>query len=185
MPDSQITKNVLAQSVKELMRSKSLEKISVGEIARNCGLNRQTFYYHFKDKYDLVNWIYYTEAVKIMSDSLGSGHWLDAMCNLCIYMQKEKKFYINALKATGQNSLQDYLVHFVYDIVMALLDEVKEEEPLTEEDCEFVADFYSYAFVGLILKWADNGMQEDPCSLFQCIRRLLKTDVIRSIQKMV
>ena len=43
--------------MKELMKRKSLEKITVSDIVQNCGLNRQTFYYHFQDKYDLVNWI--------------------------------------------------------------------------------------------------------------------------------
>lgn len=62
-----ITKQALAASIKELMEREPLSKISVGDITSNCGVNRQTFYYHFKDKYELVNWIYYTETVKLMS----------------------------------------------------------------------------------------------------------------------
>ena len=58
MADSNITKNALATSLKNLMKEKPFEKISVSDICDACGMNRKSFYYHFKDKYDLVNWIF-------------------------------------------------------------------------------------------------------------------------------
>ena len=63
MPDSNITKHAIAAALKELCREKSFDKISIADITSTCGLNRQTFYYHFEDKYELLNWIYYTEGV--------------------------------------------------------------------------------------------------------------------------
>ena len=59
--DSNITKHALAQALKALTETLPFDKISVGNICAQCGLNRKSFNYHFKDKYDLVNWIYYTE----------------------------------------------------------------------------------------------------------------------------
>lgn len=59
MAGSNITKNALAQAMKELMLEKKFEKISVTDICNQCGMNRKSFYYHFRDKYDLVNWIFY------------------------------------------------------------------------------------------------------------------------------
>lgn len=65
MPDSLITKRALASSLKELMKTQPLTKISVGDICEKCGMNRKSFYYHFCDKYDLVNWIFDTEFSEI------------------------------------------------------------------------------------------------------------------------
>ena len=59
MSDSNLTKNALAASMKKLMREKPFDKISVSDICIDCGINRKSFYYHFRDKYDLVNWIFY------------------------------------------------------------------------------------------------------------------------------
>ena len=61
---SQITKNALAASLKKLLSKKELSKITITNITEECGVNRQTFYYHFKDIYDLLEWIFTNEVVK-------------------------------------------------------------------------------------------------------------------------
>ena len=66
MADSNITKNALAVSMKKLMEKKPFSKISVGDICEDCGMNRKSFYYHFRDKYDLVNWIFYVDFIERM-----------------------------------------------------------------------------------------------------------------------
>ena len=61
MADSNSTKSALADAMKKLMVCKSFAKISISDLCEECGLNRKSFYYHFKDKYDLVNWIFYVD----------------------------------------------------------------------------------------------------------------------------
>ena len=56
------TKKLLADSLKSMMTTVSLEKISVEQLTRQCGISRNTFYYHFQDKYQLVSWIFYQEV---------------------------------------------------------------------------------------------------------------------------
>lgn len=94
MSDSLITKKAIAGSLKELMRKKSLEKITVSDIVKNCGLNRQTFYYHFKDKYDLVNWIFNKEIVSALSVVSDGVDWSAALLNALNVMKREKVFIL-------------------------------------------------------------------------------------------
>ena len=68
MSGSLVTKQALANSLKELMNTQGFSKISVKDIVEKCGMNRKSFYYHFKDKYDLVNWIFYTELIVTIRD---------------------------------------------------------------------------------------------------------------------
>ena len=68
MPDSNITKRALAAALKELMETQPFARISVGDICQACDMSRKSFYYHFKDKYDLVNWIYYTECLTALRE---------------------------------------------------------------------------------------------------------------------
>lgn len=78
MPDSSITKKALADALKQLMAEKPLQKISVGDICERCNMNRKSFYYHFRDKYDLVNWVFYTEFAEqfIGEGQITSGFFL-------------------------------------------------------------------------------------------------------------
>lgn len=68
MADSNITKRALAEALKELLKAEPFAQVSVGEICEKCHMNRKSFYYHFKDKYDLVNWIYSTEFIAVAKE---------------------------------------------------------------------------------------------------------------------
>ena len=61
MADSNITKSALASALKELMETTPFAKITVSDICAKCNMNRKSFYYHFRDKFDLVNWIFDVE----------------------------------------------------------------------------------------------------------------------------
>ena len=82
MADSNITKRALAQAMKGLMAKQPFSKISVGDICEACGMNRKSFYYHFRDKYDLVNWIFYSEflASVQVAQCTNNEEFLESIC---------------------------------------------------------------------------------------------------------
>ena len=82
MPDSNITKKALAQTMKELMAKQPFSKISVGDICDACGMSRKSFYYHFRDKYDLVNWIFDTEFLQSIRPENYTAGWFWQICVL-------------------------------------------------------------------------------------------------------
>lgn len=63
---SQVTKRALEQSLKNLLLKKPLNKITINDITEDCGINRMTFYYHFQDIYDLVEWACIEDAKKLL-----------------------------------------------------------------------------------------------------------------------
>ena len=76
MADSNRTKSALADAMKKLMVCKSFAKISISDLCEECGLNRKSFYYHFKDKYDLVNWIFYVDFLTNMGGKNFENEWM-------------------------------------------------------------------------------------------------------------
>lgn len=121
MPDSNITKRALASALKELMEDSPFSKISVSDICQACDMNRKSFYYHFKDKYDLVNWIYYTECVAVLKEKDYCTEW-ELLEDLCAYFYKNRTFYRKTLSVDGQNSFSEYF----RDILAAILGETME-----------------------------------------------------------
>ena len=84
-------------------------------------MNRKSFYYHFKDKYDLVNWIYYTECVAVLKEKDYCTEW-ELLEDLCAYFYKNRTFYRKTLSVDGQNSFSEYF----RDILAAILGETME-----------------------------------------------------------
>jgi probable dihydroxyacetone kinase regulator len=108
MSNASITKAALAQAMKECMSTTPFAKISIGSICSKCGLNRKSFYYHFRDKYELVNWIYEQEIGHVIREELSERHTYDLALMICRYFEENRRFYINALEVTGPNSFRDY-----------------------------------------------------------------------------
>ena len=69
MPKNEITKAALSEGIKEIMKEKKLSQITIKDITEKCGVSRNAFYYHFRDKYDLINWIFSTETFPIINTS--------------------------------------------------------------------------------------------------------------------
>lgn len=148
MSDSNITKRALAQSLKELMEVQPIEKISVGSICSQCGLNRKSFYYHFKDKYELINWIYYTEFVEKAIEKQFDTSW-NLFEEMCSYFYENRAFYNKTFRVEGQNSFSEYFFSLIFSIMSAHLADIFKDEPSVDP----YAEFYTDALVCAIKKW--------------------------------
>ena len=82
MSNNNITKKAFAEAIKHLLTKKPLTKISVKDITEHCNISRNTFYYHFRDKYELINWIFYTEILAEVNDFNDPSKWLDSFTNV-------------------------------------------------------------------------------------------------------
>lgn len=181
MPNSNRTKQELAQSLKALMQTMPLERISVGDIVEHAGLGRNTFYYHFQDKYDLVNWIFENETAGLLRQKLTTENWDLCLKNMEAYFRDNQRFYCNALAYSGQNCLADYIYNTIRQIVteqgMALT--AAERQGMTDEEITAVGEVVACTFLGLLVHWAQNGMREDPKNFHECLRRILDGSLVR------
>lgn len=107
MSGSTITKLALSTALKQLMVKDDFSKISIGEICEACSMNRKSFYYHFRDKYELVNWIFQTGFIESVSLRDYENGW-EFLTDVIGYMYSERIFYKHALSIDGQNAFKDY-----------------------------------------------------------------------------
>lgn len=162
MSDSLITKKAIASGIKELTKKKSFDKITVSDITEICGLNRQTFYYHFQDKYELVNWIYYNEAISIITCDLTYDNSIEKVFAMLSKMKSEDYFYMNTLKASVKNEFEEYLFKVICELFCDIIERIAVNTKMEEHEIRFIAEFYAYGSVGLIIAWAQHGMKETP-----------------------
>lgn len=171
MPDSYLTKSALSAAMKELMAKYPMEKIKISDIVKRCNMNRQSFYYHFKDKYDLVNWIYYTEFVKNIQESLDKSYW-DLIEEICNFFYENRVFYSNALKVRGQNSFSEYFAEVMHPIVHSKLGEIFQGD----SNHDFYETFFADAVRVSITRWLLEGAKKTPHEFVKLIKTA-STDV--------
>jgi len=171
------TNQLIANSIMNLMLTKSIDDISIQDIADNCGITRQTFYNHFKDKYDLVDWIYKTEAVDYISLIGKDCSWYDAVINKLNIIQRNPSFYRKIYR-------QQWFLDSFYKITKQLYLDVirKNHTDGINKDLEFMVEFYCYACVKKTSTWVTNGLKESPEELVKsfitCIPDEMKRELL-------
>lgn len=159
---SQTTKQALADSLKKLLREKPLDKITVTDIAEDCQVNRQTFYYHFRDIYDLLEWVYAREVAALVGDCKTYDSWQKGLLRVFQYAQNNRTLVLRTYHSVSREVLERSLYRVVYALLIDVVEECGRGLQVRREDMEFLAHFYKYSFVGLMLDWVGDNMREDP-----------------------
>ncbi len=139
MPDSSITKQALASSLKKLMQSESFNNIKIADICDGCKLNRKSFYYHFRDKYDLLNWIFDTEFSAISSSPQCNSTW-ELFTSMFQYFYDNRDFYHKAMKTTGQNSFSDHFHQKLFGFYQSQTQQLVTDTQYRDIQANFFAD---------------------------------------------
>lgn len=181
MANSDFTKFMIARGLKQLLETNSFLDISVGDIAQHCKISRNTFYYHFRDKYDVISWIFYTEITPLIGDTISMDQWGSGMRALCRYMQENKSFYMNVLQFEGQNSFADCLMDFYQNLVRTLIVNAGGEQLLNPNQIKMISRFYAHGMSGVLLDWVKNGMVRDPDSTVATLEDLLSGEIFAQI----
>lgn len=161
---SNTTKIAIAYALKELVQDKALNKITIQDIADKCGINRQTFYYHFQDIIDLVRWILISDAEKLVKGNKTYDTWQKGYLACFETINKDKVFILNIYHHAPREYITDYLYSITLELLVNVVEEKIKELKLRvrEEDKFFVANFFKYSLVGLVLDWIDKGMEMEP-----------------------
>jgi len=152
------TKQILSTSFQELLKLTPLQKITIKKIVNYCGLTRQTFYLHFKDKYDLVHWIYKRNNDQIVDYYINLIPWQDILCTLLSNHKKNKKFILSLIEYSGQNSLNEYLDTYTYETYCRVLSKT----PVMNGEYLFALKLYSSGSAQMTSTWLQKGMKESP-----------------------
>ena len=152
------TKLALVASAKELMKTTPLDKISVTHIVHHCGTTRQTFYRHFKDKYDLVNW-YFDLIVQKTIRRMGVSLTLEeGLIKKFSYMLDDSAFFQSAFSSTDYNNL----MHYDYECILEFYQTVARQNGEVDDEVIFLLEFYCHGSMDMTEEWILNGMKRTP-----------------------
>ena len=180
---SQVPKRALEQSLKNLLLKKPLTKITINDITEDCGINRMTFYYHFKDIYDLVEWSCLEDARKALEEKKTYDTWQQGFLQIFEAVLENKPFIMNVYRCVHREQVEKYLKPLVDNLLLGVINEEAEGITVREEDREFIAQVYSYIFVGLMLDWIKDDMKENPEDIVERLAVLIKGSIPKALSR--
>lgn len=180
---SQVTKRALEQSLKHLLLKKPLTKITINDIAEDCGINRMTFYYHFKDIYDLVEWSCMEDARRALEENKTYDTWQQGLLRLFEAVKQNKPFIMNVYRCVDRGQVEKFLSPPVDALVRGVINEEADGMTVREEDRDFIARAYSYVFIGFMLDWIRNDMRENPAGIVDRLACLLRGSVKEALRR--
>ena len=184
MSKADLTKRALSEALSEQLKEKPFEQITVTDIARKAGLNRQTFYYHFHDIYDLLIWIYRNEADQTIGRVESLGDMRCALVNCLRGLRDNRNFVVQTIHRIDT----PYAYRFAYDEVSAytrsFIEMLARGLDISEEDLELVTRFYTVGLVETVYTWVTNGMKEEPERLAGRIMLMLQGTLEGSLDRL-
>lgn len=174
MGDTLHTKQLIKIVFIDLCQEQSLQKISVQRIAHEAGINRQTFYYHFTDKYDLLRWVYYEDCLHYLDpDSLSLDNWEEQALKMLKAIAAQKDFYASTV-VSDQEVMQKEFITIIQQSFIKIFEEMDEEKQLSSTDKLFYARFFSYGCSGVLINWITHEYTETPMEIAMQLFRLAK-----------
>lgn len=178
---AQMTKRALEESLKRLLLKKPLDKITISDLTEDCGISRMTFYYHFKDIYDLVEWACVEDAARALEDKKTYDTWQQGFLQIFQAVEANRPFIMNVYHSVSREQVEFYLYKLTYDLLISVVEEKSQGIPVRDEDKKFIADFYKYAFVGLMLDWIRGDMREAPERIIDRLSTLIHGNLTRAL----
>lgn len=180
---SQRTKREIKRSFKRLLLAKPLNKITISDITDECGINRMTFYYHFKDIYELIEWTCVNDIAKVLEEKKNEGTWQEEFLRVFQAFLENKDFVLKLSNSNIRGHIEKLLYEFTYELVYKVVEKQSAGMKVSEEDKQFLADFFKHAFCGVLSDWISDGMEKDPQQIIDRLGIIVKGDVIKALDE--
>lgn len=164
MGKSDVIKREFARNLKQMTTEQALATVTISALCTKTGLSRSTFYYHFIDLYDLMEWILDTELFLPLQNYLYThkvGDWAYATRMSLEKMLDDRDFYCQLVRLDVQNSPQDFMRQRNRDSWVVLLKRYMEEtkQQYDAETLDFLTTFIAQAISNMTIDWAKDGMK--------------------------
>ena len=178
------TKQAIAESLKHHLLRKPITKITINDITEDCGISRMTFYYHFNDIYDLVEWACEEEARAALSDDRTAETWQMGFRSLLEAVRVNKPFILNVYRSVDRAQIEHYLLHVTENLLMSVIEEQSRDLQISDENKRYVANFFKFGFVGIMLEWIHYGMKDEPEKIAAMTGKIIQGDFRQALERL-
>jgi len=155
----------LAEALKNMMSEVPLDSISVTTLTKKCKVNRQTFYYHFHDIYDLLTLIFLNEEIPHIEETKNIKEVLKC---IYAYYSKNKGFIDATLNSAGKELAEEFIHNVCYKSFLRFVNNSQDSKKLHINDRKAIARFYALAYSHSIIYYLSTYKNKSLDGLLNC-----------------
>ena len=182
-----LTKMAIVKAFEELARVKNVDRITVKEITDKCQISRNTFYYHFKDIYDVLEEMLnqrVEQMIETLELNMQSGNSVqDTRRAVMRYILDNRELFFNLYQSAGVQEVKMYLDKSSSVLGHYLIDRLSEGMNVSERDKDLIISFYQYAHAGMMAEWLEKGMKDDLEERMNRMDVLFEGDIVMALER--
>lgn len=177
------TKNLIKQEFIKLLNKKSLHNITVTEIAKQCKIERKTFYYHYENLPQLVKEIFDEELEDVIKEFNETLSWEESFISAAKFILDNKKVVKHMYESDYKIELEKYIFSISGEIMRKYVRRVAKDTKAQEIDIKLIAYFYQCALSSSLVEWVATDMKTDPKLVTRRLGKLMDGNILESLKR--
>lgn len=177
------TKNLINQEFIKLLNKKSLHNITVTEIAKQCKIERKTFYYHYENLPQLVKEIFDEELEDVIKEFNETLSWEESFISAEKFILDNKKVVKHMYESDYKIELEKYIFSISGEIMRKYVRRVAKDTNAQEIDIKLIAYFYQCALSSSLVEWVATDMKTDPKLVTRRLGKLMDGNILESLKR--
>lgn len=158
---AQFTKTAIIESFLRLLGTHSIEKITVKDIVEDCGVNRKTFYYYFKDIYDLTEYVFRASLERFAAENVGEKNVASLVTKFFAETYENRRVIMHVFNSSDRQVFEGYVYNVFNGLLLSSVRELAAGRNVSDEDIALIAEMYSTIFSGFLFRRLREGIKYD------------------------
>ena len=179
------TKKAIKETFVELLEEHPLSDITIKNIVEKCGINRNSFYYHYNDLPDLIEEIVKEDAEGIIKKYPSVKSIVECYDALIEFASQHKRAIMHIFKSVNREMFENYLMEVSEYLVRSYIEMAISGTNIGESSRQNLTDYYKCVCFGLVIEWLNKGMKEEYAQEFRKIlvmRKDLALEIAKGLQ---
>ena len=177
------TKNLIKQEFIKLLNKKSLHNITVTEIAKQCIIERKTFYYHYENLPQLVKEIFDEELEDVIKEFNETLSWEESFISATKFILENKKVVKHMYESDYKVELEKYIFSISGEIMRKYIERVAKDTNAQEIDIKLIAYFYQCALSSSLIQWVATDMKTDAKVITRRLGELMDGNILEALKR--
>lgn len=177
------TKNLIKQEFIKLLNKKSLHNITVTEIAKQCKIERKTFYYHYENLPQLVKEIFDEELEDVIEEFNETLSWEESFISATKFILENKKVVKHMYESDYKIELEKYIFSLSGEIMKKYVRRVAKDTKAQDIDIKLIAYFYQCALSSSLIQWVATDMKTDPKLVTRRLGELMDGNILEALKR--